>query len=404
MDLINHDRKTGSETTEAFGKADPDAEQPPGKTADQRPQREGSSEGQSPAKDDEAKKDEQPKGPPFYKRPVPMLILGVVLIVGIVGGVLWWLHARQFESTDDAFVDGHVIPISPKVAALVSSVHIDDNTAVKKGDVLIELDPRDFQVVLDQMKAAESSARSKLARAMTQLNVTKANVTDTQAGVTVAEAGAQNTKNDYQRFLSLDERARSKQQLDNATAAERTAVAQVEQAKAKLTAAQAQVADAEQAIKTAEADVQRSIEDVRQAAINLSYCTLIAPEDGRITRKSVEPGQYVQVAQPLFSIVPTNVWVTANFKETQLENMRVGQAVDIKIDAYSDKEFHGKVDSIQNGTGSRFTLLPAENATGNYVKVVQRVPVKIILDSGDTTDPNHLLAPGLSVFPSVRVR
>ena len=197
---------------------------------------------------------------------------------------------------------------------------------------------------------------------------------------------------------------RSQQQLDNASAAQKTAAAQVAQANARLTAAEASAADAQAAIKTSHASADRAAADLQQAKINLGYCTIAAPEDGMITKKNVEPGMYVDKAQPLFSIVPNNVWVTANYKETQLDLIRVGQPVTIKVDAYTDREFHGKVDSIQNGSGARFSLLPPENATGNYVKVVQRVPVKIVFDSGETEDKDHVLGPGMSVFPEIKVR
>lgn len=353
---------------------------------------------------EETAKDEQPDKPPFYKRPLFMTILIVVVVLLIVGGIVFWLYERHFESTDDAYIDGHVVQISPKVAALVKAVHVDDNQRVTQGDVLIELDPRDYQAAADQAKAEESAARGKLAQAQTQLDVARARVGEAAAQVTVAQTSADNANRDYERWRALDERARSQQQMDNATAAQRSTAAQLQQAKANQKAVEAQVVDAAQAIKSAQAQVAKAAADVQQAELNLSYCTIRAPADGMVTRKNVEPGQYVQAAQPVFSIVPTDVWVTANFKETQLDLMRIGQPVDVKIDAYGGLVLHGHVDSIQNGTGSRFSLLPAENATGNFVKVVQRVPVKIVFDSGQTNDSNHLLAPGLSVEPKVRVR
>jgi membrane fusion protein (multidrug efflux system) len=358
-------------------------------------------ESEEPGKKDTEQK---PQKPPFYKRPVLMTILAIIMLIVIAVAIGWWLYSRQFESTDDAFIDGHVIPISPKVAANVRVVHIDDNTHVKPGDVMIELDDRDFQVVLQQKRASEAVANGQLSQARSQLQVAQANVSEAQAEVIVAQTNADNANRDYQRFLSLDERARSKQQMDDATAKQRGSAAQVEEAKSKLKAAEAKVLAAQDAIKTSEADLSRALADVKQAELNLSYCTITAPADGLVTKKNVEPGMYLQVDQPIFSVVPTDVWVTANFKETQLDRMRIGQAVDIHIDAYPDRTFHGHVNSIQNGSGERFTLLPPENATGNYVKVVQRVPVKITFDQGDNNDGQHLLAPGLSVDPKVRIR
>jgi membrane fusion protein (multidrug efflux system) len=333
-----------------------------------------------------------------------MIVIGALLIVGIIVGIVWWLHARQFESTDDAFIDGHVIAISPNVAATVGSVYIDDNWRVKKGDLLVQLDPKDYQVVVDQMQANLAAANDKLQQATVQLSVARANVGEAQAQLQIAQANSENADRDYARFSQLSERARSQQQLDSATAAQKSSAAQVEQAKAHLLAQQASVGDAEVAIKSAQAGVATADANLSQAKINLGYTRITAPEDGMITKKNVEPGMYVEKAQPLFSIVPANVWVTANYKETQLDLMRVGQPVTIEVDAYSDRVFHGKVDSFQNGTGERFTLLPPENATGNYVKVVQRIPVKIVFDDGELNDQNHQLALGMSVIPKVKVR
>jgi membrane fusion protein (multidrug efflux system) len=347
---------------------------------------------------------EKPKEPPFYKRPIPMAILiGAVLLLAIVG-TLYWLHARQYEGTDDAFIQAHVTPISPKVAALVQAVKVDDNNFVHQGQVLVELDPRDFQSALNQAKANEGAMRGQLSQAQSNLEVSKASVLEAQAELTVAQVNFENADRNYKRYQALDEGATSKQQLDNVTAEERGNEAQVTQAKAKVAQMQAQVDAAQSQIEIAQANVDKAIADRQTAELNLSYCTIISPQDGYITRKSVEPGSYVSVGQVLFQTVPTNVWVIANYKETQLDQMRPGQPVDIHVDSYPDKTFHGKVDSIEAGTGAQFSLLPPENATGNYVKVVQRVPVKIVFDPGETDDPSHILGVGLSVEPEVKIR
>jgi membrane fusion protein, multidrug efflux system len=336
------------------------------------------------------------------RRAVTAIIIISLLAVGAVVAVKFWLDSRQYEWTDDAIIDGHIISISPQVSARVLSVSVNDNQQVKKGDVLVQLDPTDFQVVLDQRKATEDSMRGKLQQAGTQLEVAKANVGEAKAELDVAMTNALNTDQDYQRMLGLDTRARSQQQMDNTTAAQRSAAATVGEAKAKVAAAEAQVMDAQAFQITTQSDVDKAVADRHQAEIQLGYCVITAPEDGVITRKAIEAGMYVTVGQPLFSIVPSDVWITANFKETQLDFMRPGQPVLVVVDAYPEKTYQGHVQSIQSGTGSKFTLLPPENATGNFVKVVQRVPVKIVFDPGQVE--GLPLSPGMSAEPKVKVR
>jgi membrane fusion protein (multidrug efflux system) len=244
-----------------------------------------------------------------------------------------------------------------------------------------------------------------LDEARSHLAVAQADIGEARAEVDVAQTNADNADRDYNRFMSLEAPARSQQQLDNATAAYKGNHAQVEQAQAKLEAMKAQYADGEVAVATAQANVKQAQDDVKQAKVNLSYCKIYAPKDGLVTKLGIQAGSYATVGEVFFSIVPTDVYVTANYKETQLTYMKPGQPVTIKIDAYPDREWHGHVDSIQNGSGARFSLMPPENATGNYVKVVQRVPVKIDFDNENDIDPSgHLLEPGLSVEPTVEVR
>ncbi len=339
---------------------------------------------------------------PFYRKPIFIVALIVVLLLS-VAGIFLWLHGRNFEETDDAFIDGHVIPITPQVAAIVSAVHISDNQLVHKGDLLLELDPTDFQVALEQSQGAEAAARGRLQQANAGIETARSAIVEAQAELDSNQVTFDNADRDLRRYLQLDDRAKSQQAQDNATAAQKTAQAQVEQSKAKLQSAQSQVISAQANVAAAEGDLKKAVADTRKAQVNLGYCKIYAPVDGRITTKNVDVGMYVTSANPMFQLVPSDVWVTANFKETQLDRMQPGQPVSLSIDAYPDKEFHGKVDSIQMGTGSRFSVIPAENATGNFVKVVQRVPVKIIFDSDPNGDPNHVLAPGMSVEPSVRV-
>jgi membrane fusion protein (multidrug efflux system) len=258
--------------------------------------------------------------------------LGVVLLTALVVGISALIHSYYYESTDDAFIEGHVVTVGTKLSNTVSEVLIDDNYAVKKGQLLVQIDPRDYQVQLDSAQASYNKAKSDFGR-------------------DVALLGSS---------------AISKADLDATRAT-------FDEAKAALD----------------------------QAKLNLEYTRITAPFDGRITRKSVEPGDYIQTGQTLFSIVPRDIWITANFKETQLTYMQPGQPVTIRIDAFPGKVFKGHVDSLQAGTGARFSLLPAENATGNYVKVVQRVPVKIRFD--ESPEVQAAFAPGLSVVPEVHI-
>jgi membrane fusion protein, multidrug efflux system len=349
-------------------------------------------------------KDEKllPSRKPFYARPLIMAVLAILLLGGAMAGVRYWQYARQYESTDDAFIQGHIIQMSPKVSAQVTQVLIDDNQEVKQGDLLLELDPRDFEVALEQAQTNEAAARGRLQQARAQLAVAQANVAQAQAQVVVAQANAVNAQADLQRYQSVTSNAVSRQQVDSAIAAARTAKVNVDAARQQMSANQAQVAVAQSQIATDESEVQQAQAQVRQAQLNLSYTKIYAPEDGRVTQKTVEPGDYGQTGQNLFALVPHDVWVVANFNETQLTDMRPGQPVEIEVDAYPNRTFKGHVDSFQMGTGAAFSLLPPENATGNYVKVVQRVPVKIVFD--EPPESVHLLAPGMSVVPEVKVR
>jgi membrane fusion protein (multidrug efflux system) len=347
---------------------------------------------------------ESPKEPvrPFYRRPALMIGVVVLVILGVVG-FFFWLDSRNFQDTDDAYIDGHVVPITPQISAIVAAIHIDDNQLVHKGDLLVELDPTDYQVALQQAQGSQASSSGKLEQAKASVEAAKSAVVEAQAEVDAQQVNFENADRDLKRYLQLDERAKSQQAQDNATAAQKTALAQVEKAKAQLQTAQSQVISAQANVTAADGDLKKAIADTRRAEVNLGYCKIYAPIDGRITSKNVDPGAYVTATNPLFQLVPSDVWVTANFKETQLDDMQPGQPVTISVDAYPDKEFRGKVQSMQMGTGSRFSVIPAENATGNFVKVVQRVPVKIVFESDPNSDPNHLLAPGMSVEPKVRI-
>ncbi|HZV35693.1 MAG TPA: HlyD family secretion protein [Verrucomicrobiae bacterium] len=355
-------------------------------------------------KDGGQKKNGGQKKAPVHRRPVVLIIIGAVLLVLIIGAILYWLHSRDFVSTDDAYLDADIVQVAPQVAALVRTRHVDDNQFVHKGDLLIELDPTSYQVALQQAQAQLISSQGRLAQVQAQIGAAKASVVQASAQIDAAQVALDNTTRDLERYQSVDVRARSRQQLDNAIAAQKNAQAQLEQAQAQKTSAEANVGTSAAAIKAAEGDVKTAEAAVKRAEVNLGYCNIYAPCDGRVTQRSIEAGNYVQTGQTMFMLVQPDVWVAANFKETQLAHMQPGQPVTIKVDAFPDRKYNGHVDSIQAGSGSRFGVLPAENATGNFVKIVQRVPVKIVFDHGANTNDAGLLSPGLSVRPSVRIR
>jgi membrane fusion protein (multidrug efflux system) len=311
----------------------------------------------------------------WKKHKIALVFAAIAVVLGAIYGIKYLHYILSYQSTDDAFVEAHVAAISPRVAGHVLKVYVDDNQSVKTGDLLAELDPADYQAKLDSEKASLEAARAAAQQSRAQ--------------IIAAQAVAQRTGIDLKRYEQLvASDSATKQRLDYAAADAKAANAQLEAANKQAATAEAKVAEEEA--------------KVQQAQLNLSYTKIHAPLDGKVTNKSVEVGEYVTVGQPLMAIVENKPWVVANYKETQLRHMEVGQKATISVDAYPDKKLQAHVDSIQAGTGARFSLLPPENATGNYVKVVQRVPVKIVFDE----DPNVLsrLAPGMSVVPEVRVR
>ncbi len=343
-----------------------------------------------------------PAPAPPRKRLLPFVIFGLLLLAGAAGGGYEWLITRDFETTDDAFIDAHVSQISTQVAGRVIAVPVEDNVAVQQGDRLVAIDPSDYQVKLDQAEASRAGAAAQLEQASAQAALQRANLDQAEANVQVTEADLFQTQQDFDRYRTIDPRAISKQQLDNASAALRSAKARLEANRHAVAAMRAQVASADAQIDAARATLREQDAAVANARLQLSYTTINAPVAGRVAKRAVDVGNYVAPGTALMAIVPQTVYVTANFKETQLTRMRPGQPVEISIDAYPALRFRGRVDSIQPGTGSAFSLLPAENATGNYVKVVQRVPVKIVFDDPRISD--YPLAPGMSVLPRVRVR
>jgi len=325
-----------------------------------------------------------------------------VLIV-LVAVIVYYLRCVvPYESTDDAFIDGYVTLISSRVPGQVTQLMVTDNQEAKAGDVLVEIDPRDYEASLSQARADLAAAQSQLNQSLAQVKVSEAKVTQAQAAVTAAEAENQRATDDLKRYQSVESRAISKSAFDLTQAQARAAAANLDSARSQTNAAEADVELAEAGVETAKAAVQQAGAKLQQAELNLSYTKIIAPLDARVTARSVQLGHYIQPGQVLLALVPKDVWVVANFKETQLTHMHAGQPVELSVDAYPKRKFKGKVDSLQAGTGARFSLLPPENAVGNYIKVVQRVPVKIIFDEALST--NLDIAPGMSVVPTVKVK
>jgi membrane fusion protein (multidrug efflux system) len=344
-----------------------------------------------------------PPPPPKRKRKRKLLVIGVVALVVLAAGIFYYLlFIAPYESTDDAFIDGYVTATSSRVPGQVVRLLIQDNQEVKDGDVLLEIDPRDYETSLAQARADLEVARSQLNQSKAQVQVSQARAVQAQAAVVAAEAENERATNDFMRYQSVESRAISKTAFDQAQSGARSGAANLAAARSGVEAAEADVGLSEAGVQTAAAAVQQAEARVRQAELNLGYTKIIAPFDGRVTARTVQTGNYVQPGQALLALVPKNVWVVANFKETQLTYMRPGQTVEMSVDAYPDRKFKGKVDSLQAGTGARFSLLPPENAVGNYVKVVQRIPVKIIFDGPLPDDLD--IAPGMSVVPTVKVK
>jgi membrane fusion protein, multidrug efflux system len=362
-----------------------------------------------------------------------------ILAVAAVAGYFLWRHYASRETTDDAQIDGNIVPIAAKVTGTVMEINVQDNQWVKAGTVLIRLDPRDYQVALDRAEAelGDAEATSRAAQAGVPITSTttaselrnmeaaeaaaRQEVDMANARLAEAEANYARTTADLERYRQLVEKNEiPRQQYDTAVTNEKASRATLDATRAAVASAQSRVRQAEAQVRAAgtgpqqvavtrsragaaAAMVQRARSAVEQAHLNLEYTTLTAPVDGVISKKeNVQLGQIIQPGQPLLAVVPLeDIWVTVNFKETQLKNMRPGQHASIHVDAY-DRNFDGYVDSIGAATGARFSLLPPENATGNYVKVVQRVPVKLVFEKGQ--DPHHLLRPGMSVVPTVSTK
>jgi membrane fusion protein (multidrug efflux system) len=379
------------------------------------------------------------------------VFLGLVLLIG---GFFVWRYLASYESTDDAQIDGHINSVSARVSGHVVKLNVEDNQYVEKGTVLVEIDPADYEVAVAQARAEYADAEAQAAAAELNVPITnvstssqvsgaQAGVSSAQAGIAgarqqheaaksqIAEADANNTKaqNDLVRYkLLVDKQEISQQQYDQAVAAAQAAAAtlqaarssadsyaaQIEQAQSRLQQAGADLRNANSAPQTMRAIRARALSaqaiadqkkaQLHQAELNLQYTKVSAPVDGAVSNRTVEVGQNVQPGQEMMKVIPLgegDLWVTANFKETQLRKMKPGLAAEIAVDA-TGKTYKGHIDSIAGASGALFSLLPPENATGNYVKVVQRIPVKIVFEKGETG--GHELRPGMSVIPKVWIQ
>jgi membrane fusion protein (multidrug efflux system) len=358
-------------------------------------------------KDKDAKDDEKKPGKKPGKK--PLIILGIVVVVLAIGAFVWWFLTRNQVSTDDAYTDGDAVTIAPKVSGYVVTMNIDDNRFVHQGDLLIKIDPRDYQAQLDQASAQLGLAQAQLHASETQLEVARvqypAQLAQAQAQELTARANLVQASAAYERQHSVDIRATSQQNIDTADAQQKSAQANVAQARAQVRTASLvpqQIAQVLATVEERRQQVRQAQAQVEAAQLNLSYTELRAPADGWITKRNVQFGTFLQAGTSILTLVTTRVWVTANFKESQLDRMQPGDKVDIDVDAYPAMKLHGHVDSVQLGSGSRFSAFPAENATGNFVKIVQRVPVKILIDDG--LKPGTSLPLGLSVVPTVMLR
>ncbi|HTQ52332.1 MAG TPA: HlyD family secretion protein [Candidatus Acidoferrales bacterium] len=340
----------------------------------------------------------------------------IVLAALLFFALDYLVNALTHESTDDAFIAAHVVSVAPRIAGQVTAIHVLDNEMVHSNDLLVEIDPADYSTSVTQKQSSADAAAANYQSMLAALNLMNEKVTTAEATADQSKADAEaaratdsRAQSDFQRSTELrKQNTISAQEFDAAQAAVREADANLAAAKqkaiaeaSKINESQAELSATEAAVAMALAQVRQAQANVQAAQLDLSYTKIHAPGDGRVTRKAVERGDYVQIGQQLMSLVPTNVWVLANFKESQLKKMKPGQRVEVEIDALGGRKFQAHVDSVQAGSGAAFSLLPPENATGNYVKVVQRVPVKILFD--DPLPPDHNFGPGLSVTPSVRV-
>ncbi|BCM20153.1 HlyD family secretion protein [Mesorhizobium sp. J8] len=360
-------------------------------------------------RDDERAQDTPPNGsasdgnkPGLIRRhPYIAAVVAILILLVIAAVVIWWINARQYEWTDDAFIDARTVTVGAEIAGRITDVAVTDNQPVEAGAVLMRIDDSDYQASLKQAQAGVVAAQAEIANVQAQIQAQNAKIDAAEKQVAQAQAALEFARSEDQRNRELLAKGTAtQQQAQQAASTLRQDQAALDTANANVEAAKTQVAVLQAQGKSAEAKLRQAEAAENQARITLTRTTITAPVAGHATNITAAKGTYAQPGQVLMMFVPDNVWVKANFKETQLDLMRPGQPVDIAIDAYPERTFHGHVDSVQAGSGTAFSLLPAENATGNFVKVVQRVPVKIVFDQ----PPGVYLGPGMSVVPTVKVR
>jgi membrane fusion protein (multidrug efflux system) len=351
------------------------------------------------------------------RKTVAFIIFPVIIVIGAAVIYFYLQYKKTHISTDDAYVDGRIHTIASKVFGTVKTLNIQDNQFVKAGDILLEIDPQDYEVKVKEAHAGLEAERAKLTQILNSVDTVNKQLTQIIASLKAArsnlklqEANLHLAELEFKRSEALFQRGViPKQQYDQAKTAYEVSKAQVKAAadgvkglEASVETQKALIKQTESGIPPQQAVIRENEAAVQAAELSLSYTKIYAPVDGHITNRSVETGNQIQPAQPLMAVVPLSqreIWITANFKETDLAHVRPGQKVRIKVDTYPGKEFNGKVNSIMAGTGAVFSLFPPENATGNFVKVVQRIPVKIVLDPAE--DPHHLLRIGMSVVPTI---
>ena len=326
----------------------------------------------------------------------------IVLLAALIGGGLYWLDARHYESTDDAFVAARTFSVASKVGGYVTDIPVTDNQHVSAGDLVARIDERDYRIAIDQANAQVASAEANIANVEAQIESQKEQIKQAQAQLEQAQAQLQFAQEEFKRAEDLVEKGAGTVQRQQQTRSDLQAQqANTERAKTAVTSAQLGIKTLQAQLEGAKAQLEQSQAQLDQANLNLQYTHVVAVQSGRVVKLSGAKGTFVTAGQSLMMFVPDEVWIVANYKETQLRDMRPGQPVDIRIDAYPGRKLTGHVDSVQPGSGTAFSLLPAENATGNYVKVVQRVPVKIVVDNWPAGLP---VGPGMSVVPWTKVR
>lgn len=334
----------------------------------------------------------------------PLIATAIMLALGLSGGGYWYGYGQYFESTDNAYLQGDITNISPKVSGYIVTSHVHDNQVVNKGDLLVEIDDRDYQTALVQANAHLDVVETSVSNLVAQKALQNSQILQAESRVDSAQA-------EYERALQQTQRSRSlltrnyasQDEVDSMLAQQKVALAALEEAKANLIASHDQLTVIDSEIDQAEASVSEAIAQRDQAQLNLDYTKVYAPTSGVIGKRSVREGLLVQAGTPLMSLVPNgDIWIEANFKETQLNGIHQGQSVEIELDAFPDHPLEGKVDSFSPATGAKFALLPPENATGNFTKIVQRVPVKITIP--DQKELKGRLLPGLSVVATIDTR